>query len=160
MGASPDGILLFPLLSNSCGEYEPETLDPSDRKQISLSAVERDIARAVLAAGGGTAAKVGGSGGENKRNISKKRSANARKKKKKMKKNASSSSSLSTSAAAAAAHDDDDKQKQNDADPSWGAAIPPGYAAVAVEVKVSSPFRWSTSGLTSFNNMVGSFNSM
>ena len=37
--------------------------------------------------------------------------------------------------------------------PAWGYPIPPGHAAVAVEVKVTSPFRWSTAGLKSFNNM-------
>ena len=36
--------------------------------------------------------------------------------------------------------------------PKWCAAVPKNHVAVALEIKVASPFRWSTSGLKSFNN--------
>ena len=201
MGASPDGILIFPLFSDGSDEYAGEEggeangsggssgtfstrlfssgsflkrTSGDEGKQISsLSAVERDIARAVLEAvaaakrgGSGDADEgTGGSGNKHNNNNNNKRSSanNAKKKKKKkkkkkmtmMKKIASSTSTAGGGGRAASSElfDDNEDQKQPDAAPPWGAAIPPGYAAVAVEVKVSSPFRWSTSGLTSYNNM-------
>jgi hypothetical protein len=173
MGASPDGILIFPLLPDDDAEEEAaegeeegnaggvsgvlsRMFSGSKKKEktkgATLSAVERDIARAVLAAaaaaknrGGDDGGDGGGDDGGGKKNNNKKRSANAKKKKKNQKKKKNSSTTL---------HDDADDKKQLDDDaPPWGAAIPAGYGAVAVEVKVSSPFRWSTQGLTSFNNM-------
>ena len=165
MGASPDGILIFPLPDEDKDEddagcegegntgagdggssmlsrlFSPGSFarrgSGERKKKKTLSAVEMDIARAVLA-GVAAAAKRdddggGGGGGGKKKNNSnnKKRFANAKKKNKKKKK------SSSTAAAAAADLDNDNGDKKQphasssaSAAPPWGAAVPAGYAAV------------------------------
>ena len=140
MGASPDGVLILPL----------PVEDDKYESAVSLSAVEMDIVRAVLTArkggGGGDIRRVGGAGGGGKK--SRKHPAKAKRKKKMKKSGAKRRDDGDDCGCEQDVHDPDD-----DLSPPWGAAIPAGHVAVAVEVKVSSPFRWSTEGLTSYNNM-------
>ena len=117
LGASPDGVLIFPLESD----------DP----------IEAKLAGAVLAGGRGGGA----------RSTSNFRGSSSRGRTKKKKKRNAGRRNLP------ADDDADGDRPGGSSTPAWGYPIPPGHAAVAVEVKVTSPFRWSTAGLKSFNNM-------
>ena len=123
LGASPDGVLIFPLESD----------DP----------IEAKLAEAVLAGG-----RCGGG-----RSTSNSRGASSRARTKKKKKKKQQNAGKKKCSNLPADDDADGDRPGGPSTPAWGDPTPPGHAAVAVEVKVTSPFRWSTAGLKSFNNM-------
>jgi hypothetical protein len=185
MGASPDGILIFPLPKPGDGDRDGEededegssggggggsslfsrmfgsSSSAAKQKRVALSAVERDIARAVLAAAkkGGEDENdaSGGGGGGGGKNNKQPRSAKNKKKNNNKKKSSAATKRCANDYEPDDGYNHDGDWRRTTRSPAlefpWGAAVPAGYAAVAVEVKVSSPFRWSTQGLTSFNNM-------
>jgi hypothetical protein len=134
MGASPDGILLFPW---------PDTSRPG--AAAGLSAVETQIARAV-ATGVAAAAAAADHSTNSKKGKGSGKGGSSSKAKSKGKAKTKPTTSATTTA----------KQPNGGEGYAgtypWG-VVPAGYGAVAVEVKVCSPFRWSTEGLSSFNNM-------